>query len=142
VVGSTDAPAVGIRIIKSLAPPRRSSLQVQNAAGATVVSAGLTAVIVVAPRRMNLQITSRTLFSSGTPPEGRRTGLSLLLRAEGQLVTKARLIRAAGLRWPIEENFEFGCDITAAQLKERTDTQALPPTRPDQARPETPGRSH
>jgi SRSO17 transposase len=72
---------------------------------------------------------------------------------EGQLVTKTRLIRAAGLRWPIEEGFEFGkdcfgldecqarlytailrhtvlvmaslaiCAITAAQLKNRTDTQ-------------------
>jgi SRSO17 transposase len=27
---------------------------------------------------------------------------------EGQLVTKTRLIRAAGLRWPVEEDFEFG----------------------------------
>ncbi len=27
---------------------------------------------------------------------------------EGQLLTKARLIRAAGLRWPAEEDFEFG----------------------------------
>jgi hypothetical protein len=46
--------------------PRCSALQVQNATGATVDSTGLTAVIVVAPRRMNLQVTSRTLFSSGT----------------------------------------------------------------------------
>ena len=29
---------------------------------------------------------------------------------EGQLLTKARLIRAAGLRWPVEEDFEFGKD--------------------------------
>lgn len=29
---------------------------------------------------------------------------------EGQLITKARLIRAAGLRWPVEEGFEFGKD--------------------------------
>lgn len=29
---------------------------------------------------------------------------------EGRLVTKARLIRAAGLRWPVEEGFEFGKD--------------------------------
>ena len=27
---------------------------------------------------------------------------------EGQLLTKTRLIRAAGLRWPVEEDFEFG----------------------------------
>src|ERR1017187_8634298 len=29
---------------------------------------------------------------------------------EGQPVTKTRLIRAAGLRWPVEEGFEFGRD--------------------------------
>ena len=29
---------------------------------------------------------------------------------EGQRVSMARLIRAAGLRWPVEENFEFGKD--------------------------------
>jgi SRSO17 transposase len=29
---------------------------------------------------------------------------------EGQPVSKARLIRAAGLRWPVEETFEFGKD--------------------------------
>ena len=29
---------------------------------------------------------------------------------EGQLLTKTRLIRAAGLRWPVEEDFEFGKD--------------------------------
>ena len=32
---------------------------------------------------------------------------------EGQLLTKARLIRAAGLRWPVEEGFEFGKDASA-----------------------------
>jgi SRSO17 transposase len=88
---------------------------------------------------------------------------------EGQLLTKTRLIRAAGLRWPIEEDFEFGkdwfgldecqarlytailrhivlvmaalaiCAITAAQLKDRTDTQAPPPANPDQAPPGDPG---
>jgi SRSO17 transposase len=88
---------------------------------------------------------------------------------EGQLVTKTRLIRAAGLRWPIEEGFEFGkdcfgldecqarlyaailrhtvlvmatlaiCAITAAQLKNRTDTQAPPPATPDQPPPAEPG---
>jgi hypothetical protein len=33
----------------------------------------------------------------------------------GQPVSKARLIRAAGLRWPVEENFEFckGCSASA-----------------------------
>jgi hypothetical protein len=88
---------------------------------------------------------------------------------EGQLLTKARLIRAAGLRWPVEEDFEFGkdcfgldqcqarlctailrhvvlvmaalaiCAVTTAQLKDRTDTQAPPPVRPDQPPPAEPG---
>jgi hypothetical protein len=84
-------------------------------------------------------------------------------------VSKARLIRAAGLRWPAEEDFEFGkdcfgldqsqvrlytaiarhtvlvmaalaiCAISAALLRDRTDTQAPPPTRPDQPPPADPG---
>ena len=88
---------------------------------------------------------------------------------EGQLLTKTRLIRAAGLRWPVEEDFTFAkdcfaldqcqarlytaiarhavlvmaalaiCAITAAQLKDRTDTQAPPPLRPDQPPPPEPG---
>ena len=88
---------------------------------------------------------------------------------DGQLLTKARLIRAAGLRWPVEEDFAFGkdcfgldqcqarlytaiarhavlvmaalaiCSITAAQVKDRTDTQAPPPVRPDQPPPPEPG---
>jgi len=34
----------------------------------------------------------------------------------------------------------FGiCAVTAALLKDRTDTQAPPPATPDQAPPETPG---
>jgi len=79
----------------------------------------------------------------------------------GQLASKARLIRAAGLRWPAEESFElakgcFGldqcqarlytailrhavlvmaalaiCAVTAAQLTDRTGTQAPPPAGPD-----------
>ena len=87
----------------------------------------------------------------------------------GQLLTKARLIRAAGLRWPVEEDFAFGkdcfaldqcqarlytaiarhavlvmaalaiCAITAALVKDRTDTQAPPPVRPDQPPPAEPG---
>ena len=87
----------------------------------------------------------------------------------GQLLTKTRLIRAAGLRWPVEEDFEFGkdcfgldqcqvrlytaiirhivlvmaalaiCAVTAALLKDRTDTQAPPPVTPDQAPPADPG---
>jgi SRSO17 transposase len=88
---------------------------------------------------------------------------------EGQLASKARLIRAAGLRWPVEECFGSGkgcfgldqcqarlytailrhfvlvmaalaiCAVTAAQLRERTDTQAPPPTGPDAAPPAGPG---
>jgi SRSO17 transposase len=89
---------------------------------------------------------------------------------EGQICAKARLIRAAGLRWPVEEEFEFGkgqfgldqsqvrlyhaiarhtvlvcaalaiCAVTAALLRDRTDTQAAPPVRPDQPPPADPGR--
>jgi SRSO17 transposase len=88
---------------------------------------------------------------------------------EGQICAKARLIRAAGLRWPVEEEFEFGkdqfgldqsqvrlyhavarhtvlacaalavCAVTAALLRDRTDTQAAPPVRPDQPPPDDPG---
>src|SRR6185437_6893237 len=88
---------------------------------------------------------------------------------EGQLASKARLIRAAGLRWPVEESFElakgcFGldqcqarlytavlrhlvlvmaalavCAVTAAQLRERTDTQAPSPAGPHDKPPADPG---
>ena len=88
---------------------------------------------------------------------------------EGQLLTKARLIRAAGLRWPVEEDFAFSkdcfgldqcqarlyaaiarhtvlvmaalaiCAITTALLRDRTDTQAPPPVRPGQWPPPEPG---
>jgi SRSO17 transposase len=88
---------------------------------------------------------------------------------DGQPCTMTRLIRAAGLRWPVEEDFEFGkdcfgldqsqvrlytaiarhtvlvmaalaiCAVTAALLKDRTDTQAPPPARPDQPPPAEPG---
>ena len=88
---------------------------------------------------------------------------------EGQLLTKTRLIRAAGLRWPVEEDFETGkdclgldqcqvrlytaiarhtvlvmaalaiCAVTAAQLKDRTDTQTRAPVTPGQAPPPDPG---
>jgi SRSO17 transposase len=89
---------------------------------------------------------------------------------EGQLLTKTRLIRAAGLRWPAEEDFRSGkdcfgldecqarlhaailrhivlvmaalaiCAVTAAQLRDRTDTQAPAPVTPDQAPPPDPGK--
>ena len=88
---------------------------------------------------------------------------------EGQRVSMANLVRAAGLRWPVEETFEFGkdcfgldqsqvrlytaiarhtvlvmaalaiCAVTAALLRDRTDTQAPPPVRPDQPPPADPG---
>jgi SRSO17 transposase len=88
---------------------------------------------------------------------------------EGQPLTLTRLIRAAGLRWPVEEEFRLGkdcfgldesqvrlytaiarhtvlvmaalaiCAITAAQLKDRTGTQAPPPARPGQPPPADPG---
>jgi len=83
----------------------------------------------------------------------------------GQPVTLTRLIRAAGLRWPVEEQFRAGkdflgldesqvrlytaiarhtvlvmaalaiCAVTAAQLRHRTDTQVPSPVRPGQAPP-------
>ena len=86
-----------------------------------------------------------------------------------QLMTRTRLIRAAGLRWPVEEDFEFGkdcfgldqcqarlytailrhvvlvmaalavCAVTAALLRRRTGTQAPAPARPDQPPPADPG---
>jgi SRSO17 transposase len=88
---------------------------------------------------------------------------------EGQPATMTRLIRAAGLRWPVEEDFEFSKDcfgldqsqvrlytaiarhtvlvmaalaiyaVTAALLRDRTGTQAPPPIRPGQPPPADPG---
>jgi SRSO17 transposase len=88
---------------------------------------------------------------------------------DGQILTKTRLIKAAGLRRPVEEDFEFSkdcfglgqcqarlytaiarhavlvmaalaiCAVTAALLRDRTDTQAPPPVRPDQPPPAEPG---
>jgi SRSO17 transposase len=83
----------------------------------------------------------------------------------GQRPAMARLIRAAGLRWPVEEGFEFSkdcfgldqsqvrlyhaiarhtvlvmaafavCAVTAALLGDRTDTQAERPASPGQPAP-------
>jgi SRSO17 transposase len=88
---------------------------------------------------------------------------------EGKPVSLSRLIRAAGLRWPVEEDFRLGkdcfgldesqvrlyaaiarhtvlvmaalaiCAVTAALLRRRTDTRAPAPARPDQAPPADPG---
>jgi SRSO17 transposase len=87
----------------------------------------------------------------------------------GQAASKARLIRAAGLRWPVEESFGLGkgcfgldqcqarlytailrhvvlvmaalaiCAITAARLMDRTGAQPPPPAGPGQAPPADPG---
>jgi SRSO17 transposase len=84
---------------------------------------------------------------------------------DGQPASPARPIRAAGLRWPAEENFEFGkdcfgldqsqvrlytaiarhtvlvmaalaiCAVTAALLRRRTSTAAPAPALPDQPPP-------
>ena len=88
---------------------------------------------------------------------------------EGQPASPSRPIRAAGLRWPVEEDFEFGkdcfgldqsqvrlytaiarhtvlvmaapaiCAVTAALLRRRTDTQPPAPVLPDQPPPADPG---
>jgi SRSO17 transposase len=88
---------------------------------------------------------------------------------EGQPLTLTRLIRAAGLRWPIEEEFRLGkdcfgldesqvrlytaiarhtvlvmaalaiCAITTAALRHRTGNQPPLPVRPDQPPPADPG---
>jgi len=67
---------------------------------------------------------------------------------ETQKPTLARLIAAAGLRWPIEECFEFGKDYfgldqsqvrLAARTRQETNTQMPPPTSPDQKPPANPG---
>jgi SRSO17 transposase len=86
-----------------------------------------------------------------------------------QPVSLTRLIRAAGCRWPVEEDFRSGkgcfgldesqvrlytaiarhtvlvmaalaiCAVTAALLRRRTDTRAPAPVRPDQPPPADPG---
>ena len=88
---------------------------------------------------------------------------------DGQPVTLPRLVAAAGLRWPVEETFEFGkdlfgldqtqvrlyeailrhtvlvmaalaiCAARSAVSRRRTDTQAPPPTHPGQQPPQDPG---
>ena len=88
---------------------------------------------------------------------------------EGQVLTKTRLIQAAGLRWPAEESFEFAkdcfgldqcqarlytaiqrhlvlvmaalavCAVTAARLRARTGIRVPPPGSPGQPPPADPG---
>jgi hypothetical protein len=92
-----------------------------------------------------------------------------LFISDGQAGSKALLIRALGLRWPVEESFELGkgcfgldqcqarlytailrhavrvmaalaiCAVTAALLRDRADAQAPPPARPDAPPPADPG---
>ena len=87
----------------------------------------------------------------------------------GQPVSLSRLVRAAGCRWPVEEDFRSGkgcfgldqsqvrlyaaiarhtvlvmaalaiCAVTAALLRRRTGTQPPAPLRPDQPPPADPG---
>jgi SRSO17 transposase len=87
----------------------------------------------------------------------------------GRPVTLKRLVTAAGLRWPVEEDFTFGknyfgldqsqvrvhiaiarhttlvaaalavCAVAAAQARNRTDSQAPPPTSPASRPPADPG---
>jgi hypothetical protein len=47
---------------------------------------------------------------------------------EGQPVGKARLIRAAGLRWPVEETFEFGKDCFGLDHPKFASTTRSPAT--------------
>ncbi len=55
---------------------------------------------------------------------------------DGQLLTKARLIRATGLKWPVEEDFEFSKDcntntkLAALQAAEPSDVSAGSRTNP------------
>jgi SRSO17 transposase len=88
---------------------------------------------------------------------------------KGQLLTKTRLIKAAGLRWPAEESFEFAkdcfgldqcqarlytaiarhtvlvmaalaaCAVAAAMLRSRAGTRVPPPGSPGQPPPADPG---
>jgi SRSO17 transposase len=87
----------------------------------------------------------------------------------GQPLSLSRLVRAAGLRWPVEEDFAFSkgcfgldqsqvrlytaiarhtvlvmaalaiCAVTAALLRRRTGTQPAAPARPGQPPPADPG---
>ena len=47
----------------------------------------------------------------------------------GKLLTKTRLIRAAGLRWPVEENFGFGKDFLASTSARPALHRGPPPRR-------------
>ena len=164
-----------------------SSFTVTLAAGTTMTCAGAVKTLLKEKRRWEVR-------SAGQGSKGERwyawawiaTGSlrhSLLVRRHlrtgelafhycfvpaGQLASKTQLIRAAGLRWPVEEGFEFGkdyfgldqcqarlytairrhlvlvmaalaiCAVTAAGLRNRTSAQAPPPARPDEPPPPRP----
>ena len=103
------------------------------------------------------------------PPGHRRARLPLLLRPRGPAGVAVPADPRRRLRWPVEEDFEFGkgcfgldqsqvrlytaiarhtvlvmaalaiCSVTAALLRRRTDTRAPAPVRPDQLPPADPG---
>src|SRR6516164_693715 len=54
---------------------------------------------------------------------------------EGQILTKARLIRAAGLRWPVEEDFTFSKDCFALDQCQARLYRDCPPHRAGDGRP-------
>ncbi len=115
-----------------------------------------TCIAAVSPRRCLLirrhVRTSELAFRYCNVPQGKPPGMT-------------RLIRAAGLRWPVEEDFEFGkdgfglnqsqvrlyhailrhtvlvmaalaiCAVTAASLKDKTSSRAPMPEHPDQPPP-------
>jgi hypothetical protein len=77
-------------------------------------------------------------FVTTTKP---KTAAAARIGPGGQPLTMTRLVRAAGLRWPVDRHLVLVmaalaiCAITAALLKDRTDTQAPPPIRPGQPPP-------
>ncbi|GAA3532809.1 hypothetical protein GCM10022419_009940 [Nonomuraea rosea] len=111
----------------------------------------------------------RPLPAHPQAPHHRRAGLPLLLRPRRSAGHAAPPDPAAGLRWPVEESFEAGkslfgldesqvrlyeallrhivlvmaalavCVTSAAAARNRTDTQAMPPSHPDEQPPENPG---
>ena len=61
-----------------------------------------------------------------------RTGLAFhyCFVPAGQLLTKARLIRAAGLRWPVEEDFSFAKDCFERSTSARYSSAGPSPATP------------
>ncbi|MFJ2030012.1 hypothetical protein [Streptosporangium sp. NPDC087985] len=120
--------------------------------GAWIATASPTHYLLIRKHRKTCELA----FHYCSVPAGRPAALPLL-------------ITATGLRWPVEECFEFGkdlfgldqsqvrlyeaflrhivlvmaalaiCAASAAAARRRTDTQAPPPIRPDQPPPADPG---